>query len=147
MPSEPPREWQDIRKVEPAGRLLFCTILFSALLFPFSPALSGTWSVPEQFSHRCGNGFAIGTDGQVLTSAQVADGCDNIQAKAGETSTGASIIARDTELALLKLDRLTPNGPSYGRRRRPQASRSSRFKSLSRGSRENQFSLQVPLKL
>jgi hypothetical protein len=91
-------------------RLLPCAILLWASLSSLGPAPGVEWTSPA----RRGVGFVIGTDGQVLTNAQVVEGCDDVQAQVGERTVNARVVASDAvnDLALLKLEGRVPEGPS-----------------------------------
>jgi S1-C subfamily serine protease len=70
--------------------------------------LPGCGAAVESSVAGSGTAFVVGTDGEAITSNRFAGQCDRIQTKRQGRVVKATIIARDSDLALLQFDSPIP---------------------------------------
>ena len=97
--------------------IVYNIIFLAVLLLPVSLQAQQ----PKLIAYTSGTGFFITHDGHILTNNHVIEKCDAISVHGDGLSTGAIIVARDTEhdLALLKAAFTSPNMAYFNSMRQP----------------------------
>lgn len=97
--------------------IVYNIIFLSVFLLPMSLQAQQ----PKLIAYTSGTGFFITHDGHILTNNHVIEKCNTISVHGDGLSTGAIIVARDTEhdLALLKAGFTSPNMAYFNSMRQP----------------------------